>query len=112
MALSETVQVVLAIPVLIIVGLSFLARKHPDVRWLQPFNLQAHLTEEQRARLRRSQNRTVGAELILLGVIILLGYLALKVMLVSTIERGELALVALLSLTCVVFGVAALVRNR
>ncbi len=55
--------------------LSLCARKRPDVRWLQPFDLGARLTPEQRARLRRNQNRTAGAEIILLGAIVAMGYL-------------------------------------
>lgn len=112
MALWETLETVLVVPVLVIVALSILARKRPDVRWLQVFNLQSRLTEEQRARLRRTQNRRAGAELIMLGIVIPLGFLGLKMMLFfSSISAVELVVVGLLSATCIVGGVVALVRN-
>ena len=112
MTLSEPLKILLGIAVLLIMGLSYLARRRPDVRWLQACNFQAHLTEEQRARLRRTQNRTAGAELILLGMIIPMGYLGLKVMFFSAVQRMELVLVGLLGATCIVLGFVALLRNR
>ena len=112
MPLSETVKIAIGAPVLIITILSFVARKRPDVRWLQHFNFQAHLTEEQRARNRKRQNVLVGAELILAGVIIPVGYFALKVMLFKTIDAIELVVVGLLSLLCFGLGIAAIAAGR
>lgn len=112
MLLNETMEVVLGSAVILIMGLSFLARRHPHVRWLRAFNVHAHLTEEQRSRLRRVQNRTTGAELILIGFILPMGYLVLKVMLFSEIRTVEVVLVGLSSAACISLGVVALVRNR
>lgn len=112
MALTESQKILIGIPVLVIMGLSFLARKRPATRWLQAFNFQAHLTEGQRGRLRRTQNATAGAQLILLGIIIPIGYLGLEAMFLSSVETSELVVVGLLSVACVSAGIAALARNR
>lgn len=108
----ETLELLLGIVAVLIMALSFFARKRPDVRWLQPFNFGARLTPEQRARLRRNQNRTAGAELILLGVIVAMGYLGLKTMFVSEVQAAELVLVGVLSTTCIVLGIVALARSK
>lgn len=105
-------ELVLAVPVILIMGLSFWARRRPEVRWLQAFNLRRGLTDEQRTRLRKTQNQAIGAQLLLFGIIVPLGYGALKVMLFTEVRPAELVVVGGLSLLCIVAGIAALARNR
>jgi hypothetical protein len=112
MLLPEPVKIAIATIAVIITALSFIARKRPDVRWLQHFNFQAHLTEEQRERNRRRQNAQVGAELILAGIILPIGYLALKVMFFNAINTMELVAVGILSLICFALGIAAITSRR
>lgn len=112
MVLSESVKAVLAAVVLLLLALGYTARRYPHITWLRAFDLQRHLTEEQRARLRRTQNVTTGAEIILLGVAIPLGYFALKAMFLSNPEPTELVIVGVLSGLCVLLGTLAIVRNR
>lgn len=112
MNLPETEQIVLGIPVLVFLGLSVAARQRPDNKWLRPFNLHAGLSDKQRARLRRTQQSVAGAELILLGIIIPLGYFAVKVVFFGAIRPAELVVAGALSVVCLALGLIALARHR
>ena len=62
--------------------------------------------------MQRSGNITAGAQLVLLGIVIPLGYVALRVMFFNAIGGVGLALALVAGLLCVLFGVAAIVTNR
>jgi hypothetical protein len=109
--LTETLKVVLGIPLVIVMGLSLLARKHPHVRWLQAFKLPGQLSPKQRTRLRTSQNRAAGAQLILLGLILPLAYAGLKAAFFSGVQPTEIVLVGVASAACIFLGIVALMRN-
>ena len=107
----RTTQVVLASLALLVMVLGWLARKHPEVTWLRGFNLQARLTDDQRRGLRRSANVNAGAQLILLGVVLPVGYFLLKTMFFSGFTAPEVAIVAAGSLVCVVTGLIGMIRS-
>src|SRR5919197_3353894 len=77
----ERLKLALAALIVVVMVLALLGKQYPDVAWLQVFRSPANrLTNEQRTRIRRSQNRLAGVELILAGVIVPLAYFALTVM--------------------------------
>ena len=110
--MSERFQIVVGSILLVVFGLSELSRRFPHVAWLQHFRIpRPHLTEEQRARMTRRANVYAGAQLILLGVILPLGYVVLTVMTFNTVRTGTFAIVLAGSALCVVLGIAAIVQS-
>jgi hypothetical protein len=109
----RTVQLVLGGLVVVLVALSAMSRRFPDVGWLQPFRFNApHLSDEQRARMRQRANVYAGVELILLGIVIPIAYFALTIMMFneptflgSTIAIGS-------SIVLIALGVVAIWTNR
>lgn len=112
MFLPESVKIVLGVAVLVIAALGYAARRYPHVAWLQPFDLQRHLTPEQRARARQSANVGAAIHIMLLGVIIPIGYFALKVMFLTSPTTGELVAVGAASALCFVIGIVGVIHNR
>ncbi|MGQ0641563.1 MAG: hypothetical protein ACT4P6_12485 [Gemmatimonadaceae bacterium] len=108
----RNVQPVLGAIALVIFGLSLLARRLPNVEWLQHFRFDKHLTEEQKARMRRRANVHAGVELILLGVILPLGYVALTVMFFNSFTPMGIALTLAGSGLCIALGVTAIARRN
>jgi len=78
--LPDTVKVILFGLIVIAFALSRLARALPHVAWLQVFRL-PQMSEEQRARRRRSANRLTALEIVLAGLALPLLYLLSTVML-------------------------------
>jgi hypothetical protein len=90
-----------------------LARAFPDVGWLQVFRLPVRqMSEEQRAKRRRSANRLAGLEIVLAGVVLPFLYFASTFMLFSEPRTVPTIIVTACSLLCIVLGVWVLVRNR
>lgn len=112
--MSERFQIVVGAVLAVLYGLSGLSRRFPHVSWLQYFRFtRPPLTEEQQAKMRRRANVYAGAQLILLGTILPLGYVALTLMTFSSVSSGAMTLVLAGSALCVVLGVAAIVlRGR
>ena len=110
--MSETFQVVVGGIVAVVYGLSALSRRFPHVAWLQHFRIpHPQLTAEQRARMTRRATFNAGAQLILLGLVLPIGYVVLTVMMFNTITRGAMALVLAGSVLCIVLGIAAIVQG-
>ena len=109
--LPQSVQIVLLALIVIAFALSRAAKANPHISWLQVFRL-GELTEAQRRRFRRQQDRIAGVELILAALVIPMAYVALKVMLFTAFTRGETLLVGALSLLCFGLGVFILIRTR
>lgn len=110
--MNERFQIVVGGIVAVLYGLSALSRRFPHVGWLQHFRFPSpRVTEEQQARMRRRANVYAGAQLILFGVILPLGYLALTVMTFSTVTTGGMALVLAGSVLCIVLGIIAIVQG-
>jgi hypothetical protein len=93
-------------------ALSRLARAFPGVGWLQVFRFPiVKLSEEQKARRRRSANRLAGLEIILAGIILPLFYLASTIMMFNEPKRTPLIIVTACSVVCIVLGIWIFVRN-
>ena len=110
--MSEAFQVVVGSIVTVVWGLSALSQRFPHVAWLQHFRLpRSKLTEAQQARMNRRATVYAGAQLILLGIILPLGYVVLTVMTFNTVRTGTFAIVLAGSVLCVVLGIIAIVQS-
>ena len=110
--MSERFQIVVGTIVVVVYGLSALSRRFPHVAWLQHFRLPwLQVSEEQQARMRYRANVYVGAQLILFGLVLPLGYVVLTVMTFNTVRAGVMALVLAGSVLCIVLGITAIVRG-
>jgi hypothetical protein len=108
--MSEGFQIVVGGVVAVVYGLHALSRRFPHVPWLQHFRL-PWLTEEQPARMRHRAAAYAGAQLILLGLVLPLGYLVLTVMTFNTVRTGTLAIVLAGSVLCILLGITAIVQS-
>jgi hypothetical protein len=111
MFLSRDVEVVLGVLALIFFALVLLARQYPGVAWLRPFR-PPQLSAAQQERQRRRANTYTGIELILFGLILPIGYVALTVMMFNAFKPLWTAGVILTSLVCITLGITAIVKNR
>ena len=139
MWLPDSVKIIAGIILLVIYGLTHVARRRaraarqrhlewlatqppavraafgenhqPDIGPLRAFNL-PELPPELKERQRRRSNFYAGAEFILLGLVIPIGYGVLEVMFMSDTTLLEVVLVGLASLACIVLGIVAIVSNR
>lgn len=110
--LPDTVKTVLLGLIAMVIVLGWLAGRLPHVRWLQVFRLPAiPMTEEQKARRRRSGNRQAGLEIIVAGLALPLLYVAATVMMFNDFEPVTTILVGVGSLACIVVGTWIFVRN-
>lgn len=110
--MSERFQIVAGSILAVLFGLSELSRRFPHVAWLQHFRIpRPQFTKEQRARATRRANVYAGAQLILFGLILPLGYVVLTVMTFNTVRTGTLALVLAGSVLCIVLGITAIVQG-
>jgi hypothetical protein len=109
--MSEGFQIVVGSIVLVLFGLSELSRRLPHVDWLQHFRIpRPQMTEEQQARMRRRANVYAGAQLILVGLILPVGYVVLTVMTFNTVRTGPLAIALAGSVICIGLGITAIVQ--
>lgn len=108
--LPESVKMVLMGIVSVVMVLSALARRMPDVAWLQTFKLQDKRTEEQKRKAQRSANILGGFEMILAGVALPAVYVVLTVMLFNEPSQGVLLLVGAFSLLLIGIGVVVIVK--
>lgn len=105
-------QIVVAVIGVIIFGLSLMARRFPDVAWLEPFHFDKHLTPRQRVTMRRRTNVLAGMEMILAGILLPLGYIALTVMFFNSFTPKGITLTFLGSALCIGLGITAIVRRN
>lgn len=109
--MPRTVEMVLGIVVVVVLALGWLARRFPDIAWLHAFRWHApKMSEAQRVKRRRRATIYAGAELILMGLVLPLGYVALIVMLFSRFTPAGIAIVTAASLLCVGLGITAIWR--
>jgi hypothetical protein len=110
--MTERFQVVVGGVLTVLCGLSALSHRFPRVGWLQHFRIRhPQLTDQQRARMGRRAAVYAGAQLILFGVALPIGYLALTVMTFSAITTRALTLVLGGSALCTVLGIAGIVKG-
>jgi len=93
-------------------GLSWLARKRPDVAWLQVFRLPTvHLSEEERIRRRRVANRITALEIVAAGLVLPLLYALSTVMMFNDFKTLPTIIVGVCSVLCIGLGIWLFVRN-
>lgn len=109
----RTVQLVALGILAVVLGLSALARRFPHVAWLQLFRYHLpRLSEQQRAKMRQRANFYAGVEMILMGVVLPMLYVAVTVMFFNAFTTTGIVLVIAGSLLLVGLGVTAIWRNR
>jgi hypothetical protein len=113
LTIYQKVQVILGSLVIAGFGLSLLSRRFPDVAWLQAFRFRMpQPSAAQRAVLRRRANAHAGIEMILLGVCLPLGYVALTVMFFHSFTAMGVVAVLAGSALCIALGITAIRRSR
>src|SRR5687768_13245866 len=111
--MNENVQFVLGGIVMAFLALRALAKRYPDVAWLQAVRSAfPEPSEAEQAKMRRRANVHAGVELILIGIVLPLGYFALTVMFFSAVTTLGISLVSASSLLCIGLGVTAIWQNR
>ena len=112
MFLSPMLKVILLGVIAVVFGLSRLARAYPRVAWLQVFRLpQRQMSEEERTRRKRAENRRAGLEIILAWFVLPLVYFGLGVMFFTEPSRLEIVIVGALSLLGIGGGIWVLAKN-
>ena len=113
MSAYESFQVVVVLVMLTVFALTRAADRYPHVAWLRRFReIFPRLPEQQRRKFQRRANVLAGAQLILLGVALPIGYVALEAMMFSDITTTEMLLVGAGSLLCIGLGIAAMWSSR
>ena len=111
--LPDTVKAILLGLFAIAFALAWLARALPNVVWLQVFRLPAvQMSEEEKARRRRSANRQTALEIIVAGLALPLLYLVSTVMIFNDFKTILTIIVSAYSVSCIALGSWILVRNR
>jgi hypothetical protein len=111
--IPDAIKIVLLVLLAVAMGLGWLARRLPQVAWLQLFRLPTvQLTEEQRARRHRAANRGAALEMIFAGFVLPLLYVVSTVMMFNDFKTIPTLLVGACSLCCIGLGIWMLVRNR
>jgi len=109
----RTLELVLAGGLAVVFGLSALSRRFPDAAWLQLFRrAMPRLTEQQRAKVRRRVNIQAGVEMILMGLVLPLLYVAATVMFFHAFTATGTALVLVCSMVLIAAGATAVWRSR
>lgn len=111
--LPDTVKAILLGLLAIAFALGWLARARPDVAWLQAFRLPAvQLSEEAKAKRRRSGNRLAALQFIAAGLALPLLYFVSKVMMFDEPKTTPTIIVFACSILCIAVGIWIFVRNR
>jgi hypothetical protein len=109
----ETLQLVAVLLLAAVFGLSAAARRYPHITWLRGFaNAFPRLPDEQRRKARKRADSYAGAELILLGLALPLGYAALTMMTFTGFTTTATVLVGAGSILCIGLGVIAIWHSR
>jgi hypothetical protein len=111
--LPDTVKAILLGLIAFAFVLNRLARRLPDVAWLQVFRLPVRqMSEEQRARRRRSSNRMAALEIVVAGLALPLVYFVSTIMLFSEPKTMPTIIVGASSVLCIALGIWIFVQNR
>jgi hypothetical protein len=112
MFFPESLKIVLASLFMIALTLSLLAKKFPEMHWLQVFRFDDKRTEAERKRAARAGNRMAGLEMIIMGFVVVFGYMALTVFMFNDFEPALTVGVGVISLALIGLGIYTLVRNH
>lgn len=108
----DSVKAILLGLIAMVFVLSRLARWFPHVAWLQVFRLPViQMSEEQKAKRRRSGNRMAGLEMVLAGIVLPLLYFGSTIMFFSEPKTIPTIIVAACSVLCIALGIWIFVRN-
>ncbi len=111
--LPDNVKLILLGLIAAVIVLSRLGRAFPDIAWLQIFRLPAiPVTEEQKARRRRTGNQMAALEMVLIGVALPPVYFLSTVLLFSEPRTLPTIIAFACSFLCIAVGVWVFVRNR
>lgn len=108
----DSVKAILFGLIAIVFVLSRFAVAFPDVAWLQVFRLPVRqMSDEERARRRRSANRLAGLQIVLAGIILPFLYLVSTVFMFNEPKPLALTIVTACSIACIALGVWIFVKN-
>jgi len=111
--LPDSVKAILLALIALVFVLSRLARALPKVSWLQFFRLPlVQMSEEEKARRRRSSNRMAAIEIVLAGLGLPLLYFISTVIFFSAPKLLPTIIVTACSILCLGLGIWIFVRNR
>jgi sterol desaturase/sphingolipid hydroxylase (fatty acid hydroxylase superfamily) len=111
--LPDWLKAILVVIIPVAFSLNWLARKNPEVPWLQAFRLpDLPLTEEQKERRRRTGNQIEGLQIALVGLALPLLYIAATVMMFNDFKAVTTVIVGLCSLSCIALGIWIFWQNR
>ena len=111
--MTQTIQLIVLVFLGALWGLSALARRNPQVRWLQPFNIKwPQLSEAQKDRMRRRSNILAGLKFVLLGFGVPVMYVASSVMMFNDPTTLGLTISGACGLALIVVGLVAIWQNR
>ena len=110
--LPDTVKTILLGLIAIAFVLNRLSRRLPHVAWLQVFWLPVlQVSEEQRARRRRSGNRMAALEIVVAGLVLPLVYFVSTMTMFSEPRTVPTLIVSACSVLCIALGMWVFVRN-
>lgn len=94
-------------------GLIAVARRRPDLHWLEPVRRAfPRSDEQQRVRQRRRADFTAGLQFLLLGIAVPLVVGVLKLAFFQSFSATELVVVFAISALCFALGIAAIRSSR
>jgi hypothetical protein len=108
----HSVNAILLGLIAIVFVLNRLSRQFPHVAWLQVFRLPViQMSEEQRARRRRSGNRMAALEIVGAGLALPVVYLLSTIIFFSEPKTIPTIIVTACSILCIALGIWIFVRN-
>jgi hypothetical protein len=102
--LPDTSEIVLFGPIATVIALSVLARKRPDVEWLQAFSWKDGQSKEQTRQSQRSLSVAAGLEMITFGLGAPAVYYAASVTFFNEASTGAMLLVGAFSIGLISLG--------
>jgi hypothetical protein len=110
--LPDTVKAILLGLIVVAFGLNRLAVAYPHIGWLQAFRLPVRqMSEEERARRRRSANRLAGLEMVIAGLVLPFLYFVPTFMMFNEPKPIPVIIVSACSVICIAVGIWIFVRN-
>jgi uncharacterized membrane protein len=111
--LPDPVKIALLGLLAVAILLGWAARTFPEMEWLQVFRLPTvQLSEEEKARRRRTANRLAAFEMMLAGLVLPLLYVFSTVMMFNELKTVPTIIVTVASVVCIGVGIAVSVRDR